>query len=434
MKPMLRLSIPALVALALPASAAPDDPEGPDLPEPTDPGDIADCYWRHLPNPLENLYFTGFGYHGLERGFRLHYGDYAEANNRIDYRIELLSSPTDCAGTIYTIRFPIHGIDDHIEIEVLDESGALLGGIEASPGALPVLFNGARLEVPTHKLGPFVITNGMLGSGNRIMEVATFTLLDADMLARLPVPTRYNGAPASAGQLLFATLAYGVTIDQYSNLFSYFKFRRQLGGLNATERQRAADAIAQHLYEPGPLHGGAFYSEHHHVDHGQAVGPLTAPHGYGGFFNGHRNFLADLEADIRAEPDSNRTPFRRIPAWDPATTIPAEFDAGVDDPDGGADLETAFRAENICDDYDTRHSPEHFLTDELIDMEEELWSDVNAWHNSVHVGVGGDFVDFNITASTVIFHPWHTTVDTIWRNWQLCKAAWYPDNYSWDEL
>lgn len=432
MRSIYRLLIPAMVAFTPPAVANPDGPGGPGEPLPTDPGNLP-CFWENLPNPLENLFYTAYGYSGLELGIRLHYGDYVAASARIDYRVEILSSPTACSGTVYTIRFPLHGIDDHIEIEVLDDSGALMGGIEASPGALPVLFNQARLDVPTHKLGPFVITNGMLGSGNRIMNATTFTLLDADMLARLAVPTRYNGAPANPGQLFLAALAHGVAIGNYSNLFSYFKFRRMLGALNSTERQRAADAIDQHLFEPGPIHGDPFFTEHHHVYHQAAVRSLAPPYDYGGFFNGHRNFLANLEADIRAEPDSTRTPFRRVPAWDPATTIPAEFDAGTDDPDGGSDLETAFRAENICDDYDTRHSPEQFLTDELTDMEDELWQDVGQWHNGVHVAVGGDFFTFETTASTVIFHPWHTAVDTIWRNWQLCKAAWYPDNYSWAE-
>ena len=41
---------------------------------------------------------------------------------------------------------------------------------------------------------------------------------------------------------------------------------------------------------------------------------------------------------------------------------------------------------------------------------------------------------FNTAASVPLFYAWHSTVDQIWLNWQLCEAAYHPNRYSWDEL
>ena len=389
------------------------------------------CSWKYVLSS-EGRFFTGFGYTGDERGFRIHYGDFDSSHENLDYKVEIMSNPSDCTGTLYTLRFPLHNRADHVEVEVRNSSGGLMGRLEASKGELPVIYNAFDVALPTHKLGPFVITNSMR---DNMQELTTFTLLDAELLTRLPLPSRLDGVrTTNALQEFLAAWAHEIVIGQYSQLYTYFRFRRALGDMTPAERERAADAIDQHLNEPGPIHGDAFYSEHHHVDHSVAVAPAVPGSVYGGFFNGHRNFLADLEADLREEPASNRTPFRRVPAWDPATTIPVEFDVDIDDPNGGSDLETNYKAENICDEFRGSNSGEPFLGDGLAEMEEALWGDVDPWHGSVHFGVGGDFFPFESAASTLIFHPWHTTVDTIWRNWQLCEAAWYPDLYSWDEL
>jgi hypothetical protein len=413
-------------AARVPAVTSP----GPTTSEDALPFDPA-CSWKYVSAP-EGLFFTGFGYTGDERGFRIHYGDFDSSNENLDYKVEIMSNQSDCTGTLYTLRFPFHNQEDHVEIEVRDANGGLMGRLEASKGELPVLYNSVNVALPTHKLGPFVITNSMR---DNMQELTTFTLLDAELLTRLPLPSRLNGVRVTNGlQEFLAAWAHETVIGQYSQLYTYFKFRRALGDLLPIERERAAGAIDQHLNEPGPIHGDPYSEEHHHVSHWSAVASAVPGSSYGGFFNGHRNYLAGLEADLRDEPASTRTPFRRVPAWDPATTIPGEFDVDIDDPNGGSDLEADYKAENICDEFRGSNSGEPFLEDGLVEMERALWADVDYWHGTVHMGVGGNLGPFKSAASTLIFHPWHTTVDTIWRNWQLCEAAWYPDLYSWDEL
>lgn len=94
-------------------------------------------------------------------------------------------------------------------------------------------------------------------------------------------------------------------------------------------------------------------------------------------------------------------------------------------------MEAAYKAANICANFASALSPAATLADRLADEKVALFGDVNGWHGSVHISVGGDMAPFETSASTPIFFAWHGLVDVIWNNWQLCEAAYHPNRYSW---
>lgn len=52
----------------------------------------------------------------------------------------------------------------------------------------------------------------------------------------------------------------------------------------------------------------------------------------------------------------------------------------------------------------------------MADEELALHHDVNPWHGSVHISVGGDLGPFATAANPPIFYAWHGLVDILWRN------------------
>lgn len=404
------------------------------------------CAWRSPPSPNQNIAFTGYGYWGDERGFRIHHGNYVDPagvnNNYLEYKIEVIWSMPGCAGTVYYVRFPEHGLVNHAEIEVRGGAQALKGKLVASKGSLPVLYNEASIPLPTHKLGPFVITPAMVGAGG-MGDTIAFTLMDEQILTNLPYPVYYNGAlPASLGQEVVMDTAHGDLIEANAYLHTFFTFRLGLETMTAADRQATSDSIDLVKEEPGPIHGDPLWEEHHHVEHNAAVEPAAAGVGFGAFWNGHRNLLREIEAHLRNEPTVPG--FGRVPAWDPATTVPAEFEVGIipsrmgspfpGDLNGGTALEPTYRAANICANFDSALSALPTHAERMAEQEVLLWDDVKIWHNDLHGDVGGDLAPITTSASVPLFYPWHTTVDTIWNNWQLCEGAYHPNRYSWDEL
>lgn len=404
------------------------------------------CAWNTGIDPLQNIGFTGYGYWGDKRGFRIHQGNYVDpaglGGEYLEYKIEVIWSLPGCSGTVYYVRFPHHTVANHAEIEVRGAAGALKGKLVATKGSLPVLSNQAGIALPTTKLGPFVITSSMVGGANGMADTIAFTLLDAQILTRLPDPKLYNGAlPASAGQEAVLASAYDDLVEDNAYLYEFFTFHRELGALSATERQVAFDAIDVAKDEPGPIHSDPLWEEHHHVDHAVAVAPAEVGVEFGGFWNGHRNMLSELERHLREQDDVPA--FGRLPIWDSATTIPAEFAPGISPTrlgaaagnlSGGLDLEVAYQASNICTNFASTLSVAPTHAERMAEEEVALYNDVNPWHGSVHISVGGDLAPFDTAANPPIFYPWHGLVDIIWRNWQLCEGAYHPKRYSWDAL
>ena len=400
------------------------------------------CTWRHGLDPKLNLGFTGYGYWGDQRGFRIHSGNYVDgATDYLEYKIEVIWSLPGCTGDIYYVRFPLHAIVNHAEIEVRGATQGLKGKLLATKGSLPVLYNQANVALPTHKLGPFVITPAMVGAGGMADTIA-FTLLDTQVLSRLPYPAYYNGAlPGSLGQESLLATAYDDLVEDNEYLYSFFKFRLSLATMTPTERQDTSDAIDLVKDETGPIHGDPLWEEHHHVVHSLAVDTAQVGVGFGGFWNGHRNMLNEIEGHLREQPIVPG--FGRVPTWDPATTVPAEFEIGIvptrlgaapGNLSGGTDLEVQYRAANICANFAVALSPLPTPPERYTDREHALWDDVDNWHNDVHISVAGDLGPITTSANVPLFYPWHTTVDVIWQNWQLCEAAYHPNWYSWDAL
>jgi hypothetical protein len=287
-----------------------------------------------------------------------------------------------------------------------------------------------------------VITPAMVGAGG-MGDTIAFTLMDAQILSRLPEPIYYNGAtPGSLGQEVLMANAYDDLIDANEYLYTFFTFRLGLETMSAADRQATSDAIDLVKDEVGPIHGGVLWEEHHHVNHGIAVEDGAPGVGFGGFWNGHRNLQSEIERHLRVQ--AIVPGFGRVPTWDPATTVPAELEVGIDPPrmgspfvpdlNGGSDLEAAYQAANICANFDSALSALPTHAERMTDMEDALWDDAKGWHNSVHTNVGGDLAPISTSASVPLFYPWHAVLDTIWNNWQLCEAAYHPNRYSWDGL
>jgi len=275
-------------------------------------------------------------------------------------------------------------------------------------------------------------------------DTITFTLLDAQILTRLPYPAFYNGAlPANQTQIDAIAAAHDVTVADNSYLMSFFTFRLALDAMTPVDRQTASDNIDIVINQPGPIHNfDLLWNEAHHVDHSAATTTAAIGVGFGGFWNGHRNLLMTVEDYLRGEADVPA--FGRVPAWDPALSIPAEFAIGIDPPrytavpgslTGGSNLEVAYRAANICTNFASSLSGAATLADRLTDEELALWNDVRPWHDTMHTTViRGDMNPISFSASVPHFYAWHEGVDMIWRNWQLCEAAYHPNRCSWDAL
>lgn len=399
------------------------------IPLPLPNGPNPACVWSGFMTGQRNVYYHQTGITGYDRGFLIRDGNYDTVNNNIDYTIEYLEDPMDCSGERFIVRFPMHGLQDHVEIEVYDEAtGSFLGGLEASKGSLPNLYDQSNALISSGPLGPFVITDSMMNQVNRIL---LFPLLDTRTLTRLPLPAYFNGAaPANALQELFIGLAYEFSVGQREPLYDLFTFRRSLVGMVASAKQRASDAIDAHIYDAG-VFTATIWQDHPFVDHSIDVTPMIAGVTYGGLLNGHRHYLAEMESHLNTLSDSQRTPFRRIPAWRSEQTIPAEFDIGINSTTTSQVMPASYEPSAICSSYDPALYVGATLFDQMVAAQSDYEADVEPWHGSTHVEVGGDMASVATAGKTPIFFAWHSSIDSTWRNWQLCWPAWNPTDYSW---
>lgn len=422
---MLHRLIPALLATTLPLAAHATGPN-------------PSCSWFGSMTATENIFYNAWGITGHERGFLIHEGNYDTTNSRIDYTIEYLADPMDCSGEEFILRFPLHGMDDHVEIEVREADEDLLGRLEADRGSVPVIFDQDDIALPTGYLGPLVINDAKMSQVDRIL---LFVFLDAETLTRVPEPALYNGAaPTNGLQEFFMGLAYQFAIGQRAEMYDLFHFRRLLVDMTSSGQGRAFDAVDDVQYDSSVKGGGTgtwFWEDHTSTTIAHAVAiAAESPTVWGGFFDGHRRYLEEMENRFTAHGSALRTPFRRIPAWNSFQTIPSAFDVAITDTTPDVAMPSDLRAVNICDAYDPGLSAEPFLEDALVDMEDQIFDDHmdgsgTRWHNDTHVAGGGDFGGaFAVAARAPIFFPWHTSVDVVWRNWQLCWPAWDPDLYA----
>lgn len=168
--------------------------------------------------------------------------------------------------------------------------------------------------------------------------------------------------------------------------------RQNLNDLSPGDRTHLAETIQQ--YATPEIVG-------RHVN-----APLEL-HRDGSFFlSWHREYLAGLENFMVEQGHPEWLP---LPAWDPATPIPDEFNI----PDQGPD---ALQNLNPNISFSPEFDPENL---DNFDNDEELGMELMMapFHNSVHVAVGGIMGGFRSPLAP-IFWPWHSFIDDIWWTWQ----------------
>ena len=146
---------------------------------------------------------------------------------------------------------------------------------------------------------------------------------------------------------------------------------------------------------------------------------LTSPgiHGTSLFLPWHREYIGDLENFLIGQGHPEFVP---LPKYDPAKPIPAEHTvvdadcagcAALADTTPNKPLPANLQKPDICPNYDDAEALR--LGPPAPGLE--------SYHNSVHVAVGGVMVTFSSPGS-VIFLPWHSFVDDVWKSWQCCPS------------
>jgi Common central domain of tyrosinase len=140
---------------------------------------------------------------------------------------------------------------------------------------------------------------------------------------------------------------------------------------------------------------------------GQHLFPPPGIHSDGSIFlSWHRVYVAGLENFVVQQGHPEWSP---LPAWNPAESIPDEFNIPNQGPGALQNLNP-----NIS--FSPEFDPENlgnFENDEELGMELMM----SPFHNSVHVAVGGVMATFR-SPEAPIFWPWHSFIDDIWWTWQ----------------
>lgn len=166
--------------------------------------------------------------------------------------------------------------------------------------------------------------------------------------------------------------------------------RPDLNGLSPAERAELAQLIDNYA-------SPAIVAQHQ--------SPPPGIHSNGAIFlSWHRNYILGLENYLIAQ---GRPEWAPLPAWDPASPIPPEFNIPGSGPDALRDL-----TPNVS------FSPQ-FDHVNLGNFETEaaLGNALMGPHGTVHIRVGGLMGDFR-SPSAPIFWPWHSFLDDIWWEWQ----------------
>lgn len=174
--------------------------------------------------------------------------------------------------------------------------------------------------------------------------------------------------------------------------------RRDLSSLSESDRAQLADLIEQYATP-------AVVQQHINGPPGLHTSGTV-------FLSWHRAYLGGLEAFLVAQGQAQWSP---LPAWNPATPIPSEFNR----PDSGRDALVDLTPNvSFSPDFD-EPALASFTSDD------ELGMALMGPHGTVHVQVGGVMADFR-SPSAPIFWPWHSFVDDIWWAWQRLSVV-VPD-------
>jgi hypothetical protein len=162
--------------------------------------------------------------------------------------------------------------------------------------------------------------------------------------------------------------------------------RRDVHALSAAERARVVAAMLEYITDD-------VVRAHEAIDHGSSH-----------FFHLHREFLAGMEAHLASRGLS-------LPRWDPATTIPREFNVvkgrrpALESLSPNLPVPANLRADAIG-----RFRTEDALRDALV-----------PWHNRVHVRIGGAMGRLDMAPAAPIFWCWHATIDDLYAAWQRAR-------------
>lgn len=129
-------------------------------------------------------------------------------------------------------------------------------------------------------------------------------------------------------------------------------------------------------------------------------------------FTGHRAYIMGLENYLSA---NGGAAFDPLPFWNSATPIPPEFNV-IKNP-GPMRPPLVNLNPNIP-------KPPQFEYPAVCEYDDpaQLGNDINGWHGSVHVAIGGTMGDIQQASAAPIFWCWHAFVDHIYWDWQRCTV------------
>lgn len=300
------------------------------------------------------------------------------------------------ARAAYTVQLQI-GADGRSRIfSAIDSANHTLGSITFDAG------RGVTLVTPSGALGgafgPFVLRPADL---QKVSDVNLFVLLDSVVLRALPMPRVAVRSGSQAAALQVYNTWIGSTAAQ--DLLDTFRFRDDITALTASQRQGLAAVMEQQLASQ------SFVDLHMQIDHGTglldpgAVGSGGMPYALGGFLNGHRTYMRQMEAYVAENAGSGVVPFRRLPAFDPAGSVPTELMHNV----ANGAIEVPLPAE---------WQPGAFPNDT---DESSFGLRLSIWHGAVHNAAGGLFANLMTAPTAPLFYLYHTALDVVWDTYRL---------------
>jgi hypothetical protein len=182
----------------------------------------------------------------------------------------------------------------------------------------------------------------------------------------------------------------------YAEIFKGPMARTNINDLTSVQRQDLVTRMLGFIND-------AVVNDHLHITHSGAQ-----------LLEGHRAYIAHMENHLQQNGGGTFAP---LPSWDPATTIPAEFDVVKPADDGtqlppldnlnpNMPLPAAFQRAALC----------------AFQTAGDLGNAINGWHGSVHLAIGGAMGDAVIAPAAPIFWCWHAYLDDVYAAWLACAS------------
>ncbi len=202
--------------------------------------------------------------------------------------------------------------------------------------------------------------------------------------------------------------------------------RPDINFFSAAERQQLNDLILDYICNGQPEYNGLTPNDHHFNERCEAHTNSCSPELVNcngipvneNFLPWHREFLENLENYLMANGGSQFVP---LPAWDPCTAIPAEFQGSGSRCSNIAPISIGSNPDcpNPCTGFDSdKYSCENLCDfSGFCDFSIQLELD----HNNVHCYTGGSMGSVATAAGNTIFYLWHAYVDEVWYNYQVAN-------------